>query len=62
MTEYKNCNIKEYVCMDKDAEPIDSDSSSKTGALFHGVRTTCGSIICPPYKTHREMLYVVCTT
>ena len=25
MTEYKNCNIKEYVCMDKDAEPIDSD-------------------------------------
>ena len=45
----------------KDAEPIDSDSSSKNGALFHGVRTTCGSLRCPPYKNHTEMLCVVCT-
>jgi hypothetical protein len=33
MTEYKNYNNKDYVCMDKDAEPIDSDTSNKNGAL-----------------------------
>jgi hypothetical protein len=25
------------------------------------VRTTCGSLRCPPYKNHTEMLCVVCT-
>jgi hypothetical protein len=29
MTEYKNYNSKDYVCMDKDAEPIDSNSWSE---------------------------------
>ena len=62
MTEYKNYNNKDYVCMDKDAEPIDSDTSDKNGALFYGVRFTCGSLRCPPYKNHTEMLCVVCTT
>ena len=61
MTEYKNYNSKDYVCIDKDAEPIDSDPSSKSGTLFHGVRTTCGNIRCLPYKNHTEMLCVVCT-
>ena len=62
MTEHKTHNHKDYVCMDKDAEPIDSDTSDKDGALFYGVRTTCGSLRCPPYKHHTEMLCVVCTT
>ena len=62
MTEYKAYNTKDYVCMDKDAEPIDSGTSDKDGALFYGVRTTCGSLRCPPYKNHTEMLCVVCTT
>ena len=62
MTEYKgHQNSKDYVCMDKDAEPIDNDTSDKNGALFHAVRTTCGSLRCPPYKNHTEMLCVVCT-
>ena len=56
MTEYKNYNSKDYVCIDKDAEPIDSDTSSKNGALFHGVRTTCGSLRCPPYMTRIKAL------
>ena len=55
MTESKGHN-------NKDAEPIDSDTSNKDGALFYGVRTTCGSLRCPPYKNHTEMLCVVCTT
>ena len=29
MTEYKNYNSKDYACMDKDAEPIDSNSWSE---------------------------------
>ena len=62
MTEQKGHNIKDYVCMDKEAEPIDSDTSSKYGALFYPVRTTCGSLRCPPYKNHTEMMCVVCTT
>ena len=55
-------NCKDYVCMDKDAEPIDNATSNNDGALFHAVRTTCGSLRCPPYKNHTEMLCVVCTT
>jgi len=62
MTELKSHNNKDYVCMDKGAEPFDSDTSNKEGALFYGVRTTCCSLRCPPYKNHTEMLCVVCTT
>ena len=61
MTEHISHNIKDYVRVDKTAEPIDSDTSSKTGALLYAVRTTCGSLRCPPYKNHTEMLCVVCT-
>ena len=63
MTERKiHNNNKDYVCMDNDAEPINSDTSDKDGAVFYAVRTTCGSLRCPPYKNHTEMLCVVCTT
>ena len=61
MTSYKTFNIQDYVCMDKDSEPIDNDATNNNGALFYPVRTTCGSLRCPPYKNHTEMLCVVCT-
>jgi hypothetical protein len=61
MTEHKGRSSKEYACMDKDAEPVDNDTSNKDGALFYLVRTTCGSLRCPPYKNHTEMYCVVCT-
>ena len=38
MAEYTGHSNKDYVCVDKDAEAIDSDTSSKDGALFHPVR------------------------
>ena len=60
-TEHKSHNSKYYVCVDKDAEPIDNDTSAKYGARFYVVRTTCGSLRCPPYKNHTQMLCVVCT-
>ena len=62
MTEYTGHNNKDYVCVEKDGEPIGSDRSSKNGVLFYRVRTTCGSLRCPPYKNRTEMLCVVCTT
>ena len=34
MTEHKSHNNKEYACVDKDAEPIDSDTSNTDGAVF----------------------------
>ena len=62
MTEHKtHNNNKDFVCMDKDAVPIDSDTSNNNGALFYPVRTMCGSLRCPPYKNHTEMYCVVCT-
>ena len=61
MSEYKTHNNTDYVCVDKEAEPIDSDTSSKYGALFYAVRTTWGSLRCRPYKNHTEMMCVVCT-
>ena len=61
MTENINHNVKDYVCLDMDAEPIDNDTSNKNGAIFFPVRTTCGSLRYPPYKNHTEMLSVVCT-
>ena len=60
MTSYKtHVNNKDYVCVDKDAEPIDNDTSDKNGAMFYGVRTTCGSLRCPPYRNHTEMLSIM---
>ena len=62
MTSYiGHSSNTDYVCVDKTAEPIDNNTSDKNGALFYGVRTTCGSLRCPPYKNHTEMLCVVCT-
>jgi hypothetical protein len=59
MTEYKTHNNKDYVCVDKDAEPIDSDTSNKNGALFYPVRTTCGSLRCPHLCINKTfMLYI----
>ena len=63
MTEHKShSHTKDYVCMDTNAEPIDNDRSNKQGAILYGVRTTCGSLRCPPYKNHTQMLCAVCTT
>ena len=62
MTRYKSYGNKDYVCDDKNAEPIDNGTFDQNGALLYGVRTTCGSLRCPPYNNHTEMLCVVCTT
>jgi hypothetical protein len=37
MTALITENNNNYVCVDKNAESIDSDTSNKNGALFYGV-------------------------
>jgi hypothetical protein len=54
MTQYKSYGNKDHVCVDKTAEPIDTDTFDKIG-----VRTTCDCLRCPPYKNHTEMLVVL---
>jgi hypothetical protein len=62
MTEREDHNNKKYyACVDKDAESIDSDATNNNDALLYAVRTTCGSLRCPPYKNRTEMMCVVCT-
>ena len=62
MTSYKGYNNnQDYVCMDKDSEPIDNNTQNNDQGVIYPVRTTCGSLRCPPYKNHTEMLCVVCT-
>ena len=61
MSAHKTHNNKDYVCIDKDAEPYDNKNSDENGALFYPVRAKCGSLRCPPYKDNTEVLCVVCS-
>ncbi|XP_063442190.1 short-chain collagen C4-like [Mytilus trossulus] len=61
MSENIGHNIKDYICVDGEAEPLDNRSSDENGALFYPVRAKCGSLRCPPYKDNTEVLCTVCT-
>ncbi|XP_052064297.1 short-chain collagen C4-like isoform X4 [Mytilus californianus] len=61
MSDHKDHSSKEYVCVDKDAEPVDDKNKNENGALFYGVKTNCGSLRCPPYKNAVTVHCVVCT-
>ncbi|XP_071121374.1 short-chain collagen C4-like [Mytilus edulis] len=60
MTAYKTHSSKDYLCVDKDAEPYDNKGSNEDGALLYGIRTKCGSLRCPPYKDATDVRCVVC--
>ncbi|XP_052063607.1 short-chain collagen C4-like isoform X2 [Mytilus californianus] len=61
MSESKNHNNKDFICMDGDAKPLDNRSSNENGALIYPIRAKCGSLRCPPYKDNTEVLCTVCT-
>ncbi|CAG2213879.1 unnamed protein product [Mytilus edulis] len=61
MTDHKNHSSKDYLCVDKDAEPLDNKTSNENEALLYGIRTKCGSLRCPPYKDATDVRCVVCT-
>ena len=52
---------KEYVCVDRDAEPLDSCATDENHGLFVPIRTKCGSLRCPPYTDKADVRCVVCT-
>lgn len=61
MSDHLNQSNKEYVCVDKNAEPVDNKTGNENGALFYGIKTKCGSLRCPPYKDAVSVFCVVCT-
>ncbi|XP_063399721.1 short-chain collagen C4-like [Mytilus trossulus] len=51
-----------YACIDVNAEPFDSRSSHESNSvLFYPIRTSCGSLRCPPYTEAADVYCVVCT-
>ncbi|XP_052066716.1 short-chain collagen C4-like [Mytilus californianus] len=56
-THYK----KDFVCVDRKAETLDNSNASENGALFFPLRTSCGSLRCPPYTNSADVFCVVCT-
>ncbi|XP_076114212.1 short-chain collagen C4-like [Mytilus galloprovincialis] len=52
---------RDFVCLDKIAEPLDNNNGNEDGALFYVLRTSCGSLRCPPYTNQADVFCVVCT-
>ncbi|XP_071119843.1 short-chain collagen C4-like [Mytilus edulis] len=61
MSDHNVYSNKDYVCVDKNAEPLDNKNGDENGALFYTLRTKCGSLRCPPYTNEADVLCVVCT-
>ncbi|CAC5422218.1 unnamed protein product [Mytilus coruscus] len=61
MSQHKEYNNVDYICMDRDAEPLDNRSVNDNHALFYPVRARCGSLRCPPYKDYTDVLCTVCS-
>ncbi|VDI09124.1 Hypothetical predicted protein [Mytilus galloprovincialis] len=61
MAAHNDYKRTDYACIDVNAEQFDSKSSDENGALFYPIRTKCGSLRCPPFKEHADVLCVVCT-
>ena len=62
MTEhYNHKSNKDYICVDKDGEPVPGSAGNANGALLHHVTATCTGIPCPPYATKKYITCVVCT-
>ncbi|CAC5416592.1 unnamed protein product [Mytilus coruscus] len=61
MSDQLDQSNKEYVCADKNAEPVDNKTGDENRALFYGVKTKYGSLRCPPYKNAVAVHCIVCT-
>ncbi|XP_052064413.1 short-chain collagen C4-like isoform X2 [Mytilus californianus] len=61
LTDHKTYSSKEYLCVDKNAEPLDNKTGNEDGALLYGISAKCGSLRCPPYKDATDVRCVVCT-
>lgn len=51
----------QYICLDEHPESLVAGQDDHNGKLFYPVRTSCGSLACPPYHNDRYFTCVVCT-
>ena len=58
---YSHKNNKDYICVDKDGEPVPGSAGNVNGASLYHVTATCNGIPCPPYATNMYVTCVVCT-
>ncbi|XP_052065605.1 short-chain collagen C4-like isoform X3 [Mytilus californianus] len=62
MASHNNYKRTDYACIDVNAEQFDNKSAyNEDGALFYPIRTSCGSLRCPPYRKDADVLCVLCT-
>ena len=52
---------KNYICVDKNPSFILGGSRNTEGALLYPVVSECGALPCPPYKSDKVVLCVICT-
>jgi len=52
---------REAVCVDIEAEKVNSSSANEEGNLWYPTEAECGALPCPPYVQNRELSCVVCT-
>ena len=59
---YNHASPKNFVCVDKDAQPVRGEQHDVNGALFYHARIgNCHGLDCPPYNTKKDLACVVCT-
>ena len=62
MTAHHNStNNKDYICVDKDGEPVPGSAGNVNGTSLYHVTATCTGIPCPRYATNKYITCVVCT-
>ncbi|CAC5375483.1 unnamed protein product [Mytilus coruscus] len=62
MAAHNDHKKTDYACVDVNAEPFDNKSSYQSdGVLFYPIRTSCGSLRCPPYNSEADVYCVVCS-
>ena len=59
---YGHNSPKNFVCVDKDAQPVRGEAGNHNGALFYPARVgSCRGLDCPPYTVRKDLACVVCT-
>ena len=58
---YSNRNNKDYICVDKDGQPVPGSAGNVNGASLYHVTARCTGIPCPPYENNKYIACVVCS-
>ena len=51
----------EFVCVDKDLEPVPGSQNHINAGHFYHVEGHCNGVPCPPYNNYKELNCVVCS-